>query len=327
MDSLTQATLGAAIGQAVLGKKIGYKTSTVLGAIIGTVPDLDVVFVPFFSALQRISLHRGLSHSLIFCLLGAFLFALILKKMKWTHQIRYIILWVFSFLALFTHVLLDSFTTYGTQLFLPFSNLRVSFDSIGIIDPAYTLPLFVGVILSFILFKRGKKKPNLPNTIGLIVSTIYLLFTLTNKQHINHVFHAQMDDQNINSQKLLTVPVKLGNVMWYGVAKDDHELHIGLYSILKRNKIEFHSFPIHDELLSGLDENLVEKMKWFAQDFYTVAEHDGKIRIYNLQCDMQGIREIEDYKAPTAFYFEIAPGTETKTYQLSSGMHHIDNED
>ena len=41
MDSLTQAALGAAIGEAVLGKKIGRKAA-ILGAIGGTIPDLDV---------------------------------------------------------------------------------------------------------------------------------------------------------------------------------------------------------------------------------------------------------------------------------------------
>jgi uncharacterized membrane protein len=48
MDSITQATLGAAVGQAVLGKKIGNKAA-ILGAIGGTIPDLDVVQVPFGS--------------------------------------------------------------------------------------------------------------------------------------------------------------------------------------------------------------------------------------------------------------------------------------
>ena len=62
-------------------------------------------------------------------------------------------------------------------------------------------------------------------------------------------------------------------------------------------------------------------MKWFAQDFYTVAEKDGKIRIYNMQCDMQGIRAYGDYKAPTAFYFEIDQHADG-TYDLSTGMHH-----
>ena len=86
---------------------------------------------------------------------------------------------------------------------------------------------------------------------------------------------------------------------------------------MKKNKIEFHSFPINDHLL---DPHLVDKMKWFAQGFYTVAAHEGKIRIYNMQCDMQGVREFGDYKAPTAFYFEITTNA-NGDIELASGMH------
>ena len=64
--------------------------------------------------------------------------------------------------------------------------------------------------------------------------------------------------------------------------------------MLKKNIIEFHTFPINDHLLNELDERLVDRMKWFAQGFYTITEKDGKIMVYNMQCDMQGVREFED---------------------------------
>jgi inner membrane protein len=319
MDSLTQAALGAAVGEAVLGKKIGNK-APVLGAIIGTIPDLDVFLMPFFDEFQKISVHRGYSHSILFCLLGAFLFAYILSKIKWVKEVPYRRLWMLSFFALFTHVLLDAFTSFGTQLFLPFTDWRVSFDSISIIDPVYTAPLLIGTLVSVFKYKKSDKKRGLPNSIGLIISSLYLLFTLANKQHIENVFNTQLEEQNILSFRMLSVPVAVGNTIWYGVAKDKTHLHIGKYSLLKKNKIEFHSFPINNQLLDGLDEKLVDRMKWFAQGFYTVAEKDGKIRVYNMQCDMQGVRQFGDYRAPTAFYYEITPH-EGGTYDLNSGMH------
>ena len=319
MDSLTQATLGAVVGEALLGKKIGGKAA-ILGAIGGTLPDLDVLFTPFFTEFQKISIHRGYSHSLLLCFFGAFLLAYFLSKIKWTENIAYRRLWIFSFLTLSTHVLLDAFTTYGTQLFLPFSDWRVSFDSINIVDPFYTLPLLLGVLGSVFLYETQHSKRSIPNTVGLVVSSLYLLFTLGNKQHIEKEFQNQLVAQNITCLKLLTVPVKVGNMIWYGVAKDKENLYIGKYSMLENNDIKFHPFPINDHLLEGLDEQLIDRMKWFAQGFYTVAENEGKIRIYNMQCDMQGVRQFGDYKAPTAFYFEITPH-ENGGYHLSSGMH------
>jgi inner membrane protein len=319
MDSLTQAALGAAVGEAVLGKKIGGKAATI-GAVIGTVPDLDVFLSPFFNEFEKISIHRGYSHSILFCLLGAFLFAFILSKIKWTKEVPFRRLWLFSFLALITHVLLDAFTSFGTQLFLPLTDWRVSFDSISIIDPVYTVPLIVGTLFSVFYYQKTAKRRGFPNNLGLIVSTLYLLFTLANKQHIENVFQTQLEAQDTPYFRLLTVPVAVGNGTWYGVAKDANSLHIGKYSEWDGNQIEFHSFPINDQLLDGLDDQLVDRMKWFAQGFYTVAEKDGKIRVYNMQCDMQGVRQFGDYKAPTAFYYEITP-KENRGYDLTSGMH------
>ena len=319
MDSLTQATLGAAFGEALLGKKIGNK-GAILGAIIATIPDLDVALKPFYSGLQNISIHRGYSHSILFSVIGTFLITYVLSRIKWTNQIAKTRLWLFSWVALFTHMLLDAFTSYGTQLFLPFTDWRVSFDSINIVDPVYTVPLLIGVLVSVFYYRKSDKKRNLPNTMGLIISSLYLLFTLANKQHIEQVFNTQLKEENIPSFRLLTVPGKVGNMVWYGVAKDKSQLHIGKYSLLEKNKIEFHSFPINDQLLEGLDDYLTDRMKWFAQGFYTIAEKDGKIRVYNMQCDMQGVREFGDYKAPTAFYFEIEHRG-NGSYELTSGMH------
>lgn len=319
MDSLTQAALGAAVGESVLGKRLGGKAA-IIGAVIGTVPDLDVLLLPFYDGLEKISVHRGYSHSILFCLLGAFLFAYILSKIKWTKEVPFRRLWLFSFFALFTHVILDAFTSFGTQLFLPLTDWRVSFDSISIIDPVYTLPLTIGALFSVFYYKKTAKRRSFPNNMGLIVSSLYLLFTLANKQHIENVFQNQLEVKNIPHFRLLTVPVAVGNGTWYGVAKDADSLHIGKYSEWKGGDIEFHSFAINEQLLDGLDEWLVNRMKWFAQGFYTVAEKDGKIRIYNMQCDMQGVRQYGEYRAPTAFYYEITP-EENGNYDLTSGMH------
>lgn len=140
MDSLTQGVLGAAIGEAILGEKMGNKGALV-GAIVATIPDLDVILYLFYDQFEMLSIHRGFSHSIVFSTLGAFLIAFILSKIKWFYNIKFRIQLLFSWLALFTHILLDTFTAYGTQLLLPFSDVRLGFDSINVVDPIYTVPL------------------------------------------------------------------------------------------------------------------------------------------------------------------------------------------
>ena len=66
MDSLTQIVLGASVGEAVLGKKVGNKAA-LYGAIAGTIPDLDVLAGYFVDEITAIEWHRGFSHSILFC--------------------------------------------------------------------------------------------------------------------------------------------------------------------------------------------------------------------------------------------------------------------
>ncbi|WP_310555086.1 metal-dependent hydrolase [Flavobacterium sp.] len=317
MDSLTQATLGGAIGELLLGKKTG-KRGAIVGAIIATIPDLDVMLIPFCNNLQRITIHRAYSHSIVFSIIGAIFISFILSKIKSFKEISFIRLYIFSWLALFTHMLLDAFTTYGTQLFLPFSDYRVSFDSINIVDPFYTLPLLVGLLIT--LYSKNQSKSRF-NKIGLLISTFYLMFTLGIKQFVNRKFETALKKQKIEQFDLLSVPVKIGSVNWYGVAKTKDSIYLGKYSFLNtQSPIHYESFPVNDTLLNKLDPHLADRLKWFSKGFYTVVKDKDKIRLYSLQVDMRGVKQIGKYKAPTAGFFEITSNPD-KSYKLQYKEH------
>lgn len=70
MDSLTQVVLGAAVGEAVLGKKVGNRAMA-WGAVAGTIPDLDVYVRYFTDPMTATEMHRGFSHSILFSVLMA----------------------------------------------------------------------------------------------------------------------------------------------------------------------------------------------------------------------------------------------------------------
>ena len=318
MDSLTQAALGAAIGEAFLGKKIGNK-GAVIGAVVATIPDLDVALYLFYDKFQMLSIHRGYSHSILFSLLGASLIAYTLQRIKWTKQVSYNRLWIFSWLALFTHMLLDTFTAYGTQLFLPFSNIRVGFDSINIVDPVYTVPLLVGLLCSLMVFKN-KPSRAIYNYLGIAISTLYLLGTLGVKEHVKNNFRRASAEQGVIYSSLLTVPVGVASISWYGVMKTEEGIYLGKYSLLEDNNFIFEYFPINEHLLNEIPSAAAETMRWFAKGNYTVTRDQEKIRIYNLQVDMRGVVKEEDVKAPTVGYFEIIPQADG-SFVFSSGAH------
>jgi inner membrane protein len=310
MDSITQAVLGAAIGQSMLGAKI-QKKGIILGAIIATIPDLDVILYLFYDSYEMLSIHRGLSHSILFSFIGAFLIAYVLSKWKWTKTISFLYFLLFSWLCLITHILLDAFTAYGTQLFLPFNNTRVSFDSINVVDPLYTVPLIIGLLIC--IWKKKQKF----NLYGLYISAFYLIFTLINKQHVESQVSSFFTAENKEYKRLLTLPVGIANINWYGVAKDTDSIYMRKYSILNLEDEEITSFPINDKYLNDVDEEVAEKMRWFSKGFYTVEKINDKIRIYNLQVDMRGIVHNKKHFAPTIGYFEILQRGDE--FEFSSG--------
>ena len=129
MDSITQVALGASLAGAVAGKTLG-RTALVIGAGLGTLPDLDVI-IDYGSAVANFTQHRGFSHSLFILVPLAVLLAWLLWR--WRPQLSFPRWLTLTALVLVTHPLLDSFTTYGTQLFWPLGP-PVALSSIFIIQ-------------------------------------------------------------------------------------------------------------------------------------------------------------------------------------------------
>lgn len=312
MDSLTQAALGAAIGELTLKKYVGNK-GMLIGAIVATLPDLDIILYLFYDKFEMLSIHRGLSHSFLFCILFAILISFILKKIRFLKQTPFQKLYLFTVLALITHVVLDAFTAYGTQLLLPFSNKRIGLDSINVVDPVYTLPLILGLTGSLFKIRRANKW-------GLIISTAYLIVTLFVKNEMNTRLTNDLKLSDIDHSALITIPVGIASLNWYGVARNDKKLYLKKYNILKSADSDFHEFEINSYYLNELSSQQRETMKWFAKDFYVVNKYDDDIVIYNLYVDMRGVVERDSIYAPTEGYFKFSLEKSGK-YAFSSGAH------
>ena len=155
MDPLSQAVVGAGCAQALSNKR-HFITATVLGLLAGMAADLDIFIRSNEDPMLFLEFHRQFTHSLLFIPIGgllcAGLFHLLFRKktqlaFRWTY--------LYATAAYASHGLLDSCTSYGTQLLWPFSNHRVSWDTISIIDPIFTLPVLFLVVLAAI--KRSRR--------------------------------------------------------------------------------------------------------------------------------------------------------------------------
>lgn len=319
MDSITQAVLGASLGEALLGRRL-KGMGAALGGGVATLPDLDVALLPFFDTLGRVSVHRGYSHSLLFSVVAAGLLTWLFGYWRLTREVPAWRLWLFSWLALITHYLLDVMNTYGTQLFLPFSNRRVSLDSITVVDPVYTLPLLAGLVLAVYVYRNAPRKRAAANYAGMAISSVYLVLTLSNKAVIGETFRQALATRGVQAEKLLTVPVTAGNYSWRGAAIAGDSLYLGGFNQFARKPVRFEVFAVNDHLLDQVGEDMAGRLRWFSKGHHITAGTADSLRFYNLQVDMQGPRNTRFGRAPTAWYMELNRLSDG-SYGLGTAVH------
>ena len=180
MDSLTQIVLGAAVAEVVGGKKLGNK-APLWGAIAGTIPDLDVFLRFSYHPIDAALVHRGFSHSILFAVLCSPIFAFLVHriyKQKYAYKTW---LWLFFF-GIITHPMLDMFTNYGTQFLWPL-DYRITFNTVFVVDPLYTLPFGLCVLIVLFLKPTNKWRSRI-NLAGVYYSSAYLIWGVVVKLFI-----------------------------------------------------------------------------------------------------------------------------------------------
>nr|WP_321230125.1 metal-dependent hydrolase [uncultured Psychroserpens sp.] len=279
MDSLTQIVLGAAVGEVVLGKKVGNK-AMLYGAIAGTIPDLDVFASYFTDTVTALSIHRGFTHSIVFSILFAPVFGWIVSRYETFKNFKSWS-WLF-FWAFVTHPILDAHTTWGTQLFWPF-DLRLAFKTIFVIDPIYTLPFLVFLILTM-RQKRTSKKRNFYNKMGLLVSSSYLVLTFIFKWIAFNQFESALETQNIAYLQLDTRPSPLNTILWSANVETKDAYLLGNYSFFDSQPITFETYPKNHELLGDLVINeKVQRMIKISEGWYTITKKNESLYFNDLR--------------------------------------------
>lgn len=148
MDPFSQATLGAVAAQSTSDPR-RLRAAAFLGCVAGLAPDIDVFISSSIDPLLFLEFHRQFTHSLVFIPVGA----LICSAVFYVAVRRYLSFketFLFCLLGYATHGLLDACTTYGTQLFWPFSDDRIAWNNVSVIDPLLTIPAFILMVVAVI---------------------------------------------------------------------------------------------------------------------------------------------------------------------------------
>lgn len=279
MDSLTQIVLGAAVGEAVLGKKVGNK-AMLYGAIAGTIPDLDTFVGHFTDTITAIEIHRGFSHSIVFSILFAPIFGSLISKIErksiadWKDW-SWLMFW-----GLITHPILDSFTTWGTQFFWPL-DVELAFKSVFVIDPLYTIPFIVFVIMA-LRQPKGSSQRRKYNNLGLIISSSYLMLGLGLKTAAFSKFEKSLDEQGYFYTDIQTKPAPLNTILWTANVELEDAFVIGDYSFLdSEGPIDFKYFPKNHHYLGELKEHEnVQRLIDITNGWYIMTYEDENL-IFN----------------------------------------------
>lgn len=320
MDSITQAALGAAVGEAILGKKIGYRAAA-WGAVLGTVPDLDILINPFIDTVSELRFHRGLTHSITFCLLASPLFGWIINRIHKKVDVGWRGWTKLAFFVFLTHIIIDLTTTYGTQVLYPVTDTPYTTDSIFIIDPLYTLPLLVGLIVSLFL-KRSSHARRIANGTGVIISSLYMIWGLGIKTHVHSVFDASFKNQYGVYEMIKTTPNGPTTFLWKGYIMQNDTIYQSVYSIFDESAgLEFRAIPRNTHLIEPyMEDRALDTLLWFSRGYYTVREENGERIFYDLRFGRSDLWLTEDETADYVWRNEIRfnEAGEAFTFELST---------
>ena len=263
MDSVTQLALGASVAAVCVPAK-DRRRALVVGTALGTLPDLDVI-IDYGNAVANFTLHRGFSHSLVILIPFAVSLWLILRRYyKPVREAPKPWFWAVM-LALITHPLLDAHTAYGTQLFWPLAVTPTMWSTLFIIDPLYTLPLLVAVIVVLLAPIRGFAKTALKT--GLIVSCLYLSWSWVAKLLVVSAV-AERFDTTREELKFFTTPTPFNTLMWRIVVMGTDSYQEGYYHFLRSHSMSFNSFDRGQSLFERTKHIPdVQKLEWFADGF------------------------------------------------------------
>lgn len=280
MDSLTQIALGSAVGVAVMGRRTAVWKSALWGAAAGTLPDLDA-FIDHGNAILNMTLHRAESHALFYLTLAAPPLAWVASRVHGEAALfkRW---WLALWVVLITHPLLDAMTVYGTQLLRPFTDYPYGVGSVFIIDPLYTVPLIVGVVAALRLKNtRGLRW----NAAGLVLSTLYLGWSVLAQQQTTQVARASLPQQGIAADALLVTPAPFNTLLWRLVATTPTQYFEGYYSLLDDSP--HITWTAHDRgaalISQHAQEPHVARIAAFSHGFYKLSEKDGYLFVTDLR--------------------------------------------
>jgi inner membrane protein len=273
LDPVSQGVLGGAASLAI-SKNKQFRIAILCGIFSGMAPDLDALIRSDSDPLLYLEFHRQFTHSLIFIPFGA-LICTVLFHNTIARSLSFLQTYVFCLFGYATHGLLDACTSYGTQLFWPFSDVRVAWHTISIIDPLFTVPLVgllaVGAFRSSALF--GK--------LAMLWVFIYMSVGFVQKQRVEAFAQNLASSRGHVPERLTAKPSFANLLVWKSIYEADGKYYVDAI----RAAGNFRLFPGQSVLKLDIMRDLpwldlasqqakdLERFRWFSNNFLALDQH------------------------------------------------------
>jgi inner membrane protein len=290
MDPLSQGVVGMSASQVVASRQeIG--AASLLGFLSGMAADLDIFIRSAEDPLLFLEFHRQFTHSITFMPLGglicATVFWLLIKLFSKKPTLTFGRIYLFSFAGYATHGLLDDCTSYGTQLFWPFSTERVAWNNVSIVDPLFTLPLLL--IVSIAMFQQSRKLAIIGASYGLL----YLSLGLIQEQRAMSVAQQLAESRDHQAININVKPSFMNLIIWKSIYEHEGQYYVDAIRVLKgRSYFEGDSTPklnIERDLpwLDKISQQAVdiERFRWFSAEHLAIDPNNAD-RIIDMRYSM-----------------------------------------
>jgi inner membrane protein len=284
MDPLTQGIVGSTVSQS-FSKKQDLIIAGIIGFLAGLAPDIDIFIRSNIDPLLFLEYHRQFTHSLLFIPMGSLICALVFYyTFSKRFNFSFINTYIFSFLGYATHGIIDAFTTYGTQLYWPFSSERLAFNTISVIDPLFTLPVIILSVITII----NKNKQFL--YIAIIWMFAYQSIAHFQKNKAESIINDYASSKGHIINSIEAKPSFANILVWKVIYSDNTHYYINavrmttFHTIFKGESIKKinveRDFPwLNPDSQQAKD---LQRFKWFSNDYLAIDKLDNSI-IYDIR--------------------------------------------
>jgi inner membrane protein len=188
-------------------------------------------------------------------------------------------MYLFSFLGYATHGLLDACTSYGTQLLWPFSDARIAWNSVSIIDPLFTLP-----VIALIAAAAISKKP-LYARIAFVYAVIFLAAGLIQKMRAEQSLYELAESRGHQVERLQVKPTFGNRHVWKLIYESGDRYYVDAVRLLLEPTI------IEGDSIRKLDVKRdfpwlpedsqhardIKRFRWFSDGFVAVHKDNPSV--------------------------------------------------